>query len=122
MPRISWWGGLFDIAVSFLNHRAGSPRESGYARADGLAQAKLYTANFGDRIRRPRYDRIEDAPPILSLDAADGFFTPGFVACIDAQQPEVVHRTHDEGHWGLMVVSEQVAGLLRAVIREHPEG
>lgn len=123
VPEASWSAGTFDAAVSYLNTLSDEPRESGYSNADGLAQARAYQANFGDRIMNPRYSRIEDTPPLLSLSGTrDRFFTRDFIHCIDAQQPEVVHWTYDAGHWGIMVIPDQIAGQIDRFISTTQEG
>lgn len=122
-PEASWAVGTFDAVVRYFNRMASEPREVGYSNADGLAQARMYQANFGDRIQNPRYTKLDNTPPILSLDATqDRFFNRDFIYSMDAQQPEVVHRSYEGGHWGLTTNPQEVSRLLHEFISTTQEG
>ncbi|RAV31684.1 alpha/beta fold hydrolase [Corynebacterium heidelbergense] len=120
VPEASWAVGTFDAVVRYFNRLSDEPREAGYSNADGLAQARMYQANFGDRILHPRYTKLENTPPILSLDATqDRFFDRDFVYSMDAQQPEVTHESFEGGHWGLATNPKDVAAHIDGFVARH---
>lgn len=123
VPEASWAVGTFGAVVRCFNRMSDEPREGNYSNADGLAQARMYQANFGERILNPRYTHLENTPPILSLDATgDRFFDRDFIYSMDAQQPEVIHRSYEGGHWGLTTNPQEVSRLLREFMNTTQEG
>ena len=123
VPEASWATGGFEAVVGHFNAQAGEPRESGYAAADGLAQARAYQANFAERITRPRYRSLTDPPPLISLDSTgDRFFTRDFTRCMDALEPQVIHRDVPGGHWGIETHGARIADVIVDAIATTREG
>ncbi|MGL6234567.1 MAG: alpha/beta fold hydrolase [Segniliparus sp.] len=115
--KLAWQTGLFEAAVRWFNAMSGEPRETPYSPQDGHAQGKIYTANFGARVLRPRRSPLPSDIPVQSLDGLyDRFFSNSLQAAMDFSGAIVEHHPYRGGHWGF-TTSEGAAEAARRIDR-----
>jgi pimeloyl-ACP methyl ester carboxylesterase len=112
------WGPLAPRWGRLLERREGVPTDGAWPaptlRADGAEGIRLYRANVGRRLARPRPATVE-VPVLVIVPERDPFLGPELVEGLEELAPDLRTRPVDAGHWVVRTHPDEVA----AWVAEH---